>query len=735
MITPAVPALLRTSVLVLLSAVVASCSRDAAARQTLARADTLLSERKYPEVIQQSRRVLESRHDDAKAAALLGRAHFELGHFAQAYQYLIQARDHDPNNGSLRVDLGRLYLVEARLDDAREQAAAAIEQGPANTDALVLLAASARTPRQIDVATRKLTSATPDDAADVRRSITLAILNLRKRDTASAGKLLRDAADRDANSPEAHAALASFYSLSGSKARADAERKLAESLAPSGSARRLELAKFFLALGQRSEARQWLGDMGPVDSIGLTARRLLAEVQLDDNDRDALQSIASILQHDSNDAEALLQRGRAYLAERDVGGALADFQHVVKGSPDLAPAHYQLALAELARVDSAITLQTRHSASARARAELQTALKLAGNYPDALFKLAEMKIRSGESKNAIGDLDRFVSDNSGSIRGHELLAAALEASGRTDEANEAYRQIVAIDPERAESHYELGVALQSHGDAAGATREFEAAVALAPGYADPMTQIVLMDLTNGKSDAALDRLNQQLVRVPRSGPLYDLVGLVHGARNELPAAEAAYRRAVDLDPGLVDARVRLAELYAGTSRFDLALQQSDSALRFEPANARAMMTLGVAYQQRGDTARARQAYESVLSRYPRFVNAANNLALLLADEPGQLERAFTLASIARDNAPGDPHVADTFGWVLYKRGDYARAMSILEQSAAKLADSPTVLYHLGMAAQKTGDKDTARAALAKAVASPTEFADRDEARRALAELK
>ena len=734
MIGRVVPALARSSVPLLLCAVVASCSHDASARQTLARADTLLSQRKYPEVIQQSRQLLESRHDDAKAATLLGRAHFELGHFAQAYQYLLQARAHDPGDASLRVDLARLYLAESRLDEAHEQAAAAAAQEPSNRDALVLLAVSARTPKQIDAAMRRL-AATPLGAGEVQRSLTLAILSLRKRDTANAGKLLRDAVARDANSPEARAALASFYSLSGDKARADNERKLAAALAPSGSSRRLQLAKFFLSLGQRAEARQWLADTAAADSISLTAQRLLAEVQLDDNDSDALKSIGSILQRDSNDVEALLQRSRARQADRDLSGAVADLQRVAKASPGLAPAHYQLALVEVSRAESAVTQQARDSAMVQASTELQAAIKLAGSFPDALFKLSELKIRSGQAKSAIGELDHWVSVNPGSIRGHELLAAALEASGRSDEANETYRQVVAINPERPESHYELGVELQTHGNAAEATREFEAAVALAPAYADPMTQIVLIDLATGRSTAALDRLNQQIARAPRSGALYDLVGLVRAARGELGAAEAAYRRAVDLEPGLTDARVRLAELYAGTGRYDLALQQADSALRFEPTNARAMMTLGVAYQQRGDTARARQAYETVLSRYPGFVNAANNLALLLADEPGQLERAFKLASVARDNAPNDPHVADTFGWLLYKRGDYGRAMSTLQQSAAKLADSPTVLYHLGMAAQKMGDKDTARAALAKAAASPTEFPGKDEARRALAELK
>jgi uncharacterized protein HemY len=60
---------------------------------------------------------------------------------------------------------------------------------------------------------------------------------------------------------------------------------------------------------------------------------------------------------------------------------------------------------------------------------------------------------------------------------------------------------------------------------------------------------------------------------------------------------------------------------------------------------------------------------------------------------------------------------------------------VLKQSAAKLPESPGVQYHLGMAAQKMGDTTMARTALTKAVGASTEFAGKEEARKALARLK
>ena len=727
----------RLTALVCCIAGVVSCSRGEAAKTYVARADTLLAQQKYAEVIQQSQHALDAKHDDAHATALLGRAHLELGQFGQAYQDLLEARRLEPGDSAVRLDLARLYMVESRLVEAREQAATVVRNDSANLAAWILLGSTARSPGQIDVAIRNLARTQRTAADSVRAQVALASLSLRKRDTASATRQLRAALARDPKSAEAHAGLAAFLASTDQSAPAEREQAIVAALAPPRSPQRLELASFLASLGFRAEAKRWLADVPLDDSASAVtaARRLLTELQLADGDSDAAHSIAELMQRHADDAELLVQRGRLELAANDLGAAVKDLRHATQVAPKLAAAHYYLAAAELAELDSARESTGARSAVSRARGELQTALTLAPDYPEALFKLTDLKIRTGDGRGAISDLDGFVSDNPGSIRGHELLAAALAASGRTAEATETFHRLIDVDPERAESHYELGVSLQSSDKTAEAIREFEAALALSPAYADPMTQLVLLDLAAGKPAVALERVNQQIARAPQSGPLYDLLGLVQAARNDVAAAEAAYRRAVQLQPSLVDAHVRLAELYDATGRFDPAIAEADTARRLDGRNLRALMALGVGHQQRGDTALAREAYETALGLNPRFAGAANNLAYLLSEQPGQEDKALKFASQARQSAPNDPHVADTYGWILYKRGDYAHAITILRSAASKLPDSPAVLYHLGMTAQKLGDSGTARAALTKAVAASTDFEGKDEARRTLAQLK
>jgi Flp pilus assembly protein TadD len=78
-------------------------------------------------------------------------------------------------------------------------------------------------------------------------------------------------------------------------------------------------------------------------------------------------------------------------------------------------------------------------------------------------------------------------------------------------------------------------------------------------------------------------------------------------------------------------------------------------------------------------------------------------------------------------------VADTLGWVLYRRGLYGAAIEHLKLGAEKLPDNAEVRFHLGMAYLRNGDKTRARAELTAALSLGT-FPGKDEAERALKEV-
>src|SRR5262249_3658475 len=130
---------------------------------------------------------------------------------------------------------------------------------------------------------------------------------------------------------------------------------------------------------------------------------------------------------------------------------------------------------------------------------------------------------------------------------------------------------------------------------------------------------------------------------------------------------------------------------------------------------------------------ARDAYEKLLTVAPNVPFALNNLAVLYSEHFGQLDKAYDLATKAKE-AANEPHIADTLGWILSKRGGYNVARTLLQDSAAKLPNFAEIQFQLGMTYYMLGEEGPARDALQKAVDAPADFPAKDQARRRLALL-
>ena len=103
-------------------------------------------------------------------------------------------------------------------------------------------------------------------------------------------------------------------------------------------------------------------------------------------------------------------------------------------------------------------------------------------------------------------------------------------------------------------------------------------------------------------------------------------------------------------------------------------------------------------------------------------------------QDGNLDFALSQAQTAVEQAPQDPHFADTLGWILYKKNAYLRAQTYLKDAASKLPSSPTVLFHYGMAQYKSGDRTGAQRTLEASLKLNQTFIGAEEAKRTLTEL-
>ena len=159
-----------------------------------------------------------------------------------------------------------------------------------------------------------------------------------------------------------------------------------------------------------------------------------------------------------------------------------------------------------------------------------------------------------------------------------------------------------------------------------------------------------------------------------------------------------------------------------------------AALAKNPKDGSALLLMGMTYEAEKDYKNAGTAYEKLLALASNNVVALNNLAYLYAQNLGQLDKGYQLARQARDLAPANPAIADTLGWILYQKGQYSSALSLLRESAAKLSALPEVQFHLGMTCYMMGDEANARTAFQRALQLHGDFPETNECNQCLSVL-
>ena len=267
---------------------------------------------------------------------------------------------------------------------------------------------------------------------------------------------------------------------------------------------------------------------------------------------------------------------------------------------------------------------------------------------------------------------------------------------------------------------------QQQYDAALKTLAASHSDAFAPRFDDLKGDVLL---AQGKAEEARERVLRQVELAPKSPLLQNLLGQLWLTAKDWAQAEKAFKTAIELDSSPIAPYLSLAQLYYQTGKIEQSIAEYETVLAKNPNAPAPLMLLGIIHESRKEYDKAKDRYEQILKSNPRFAPAANNLAWLIADQGGNLDVALTHAQTAREQRPDDPHVADTLGWVYYKKNASLLAVSLLKEAADKLPNEPLVRYHLGMAQVRTDDKTAAKHSLQTALKLNQHFAGADEAKK------
>ncbi|MCG6870989.1 MAG: tetratricopeptide repeat-containing glycosyltransferase family protein, partial [Gammaproteobacteria bacterium] len=138
-------------------------------------------------------------------------------------------------------------------------------------------------------------------------------------------------------------------------------------------------------------------------------------------------------------------------------------------------------------------------------------------------------------------------------------------------ASEAFRNAYRLDPEDARNSANLAACLHVQGDFDAAARYYQRAMALNPELTEPRWGLGHLCFELGQHRAACGLFRQVLERVPDNSLALSGLGLNLMSLGDMPAAETALRRSVELEPS--------ASRNAALARFLLTIGEFEEGWR------------------------------------------------------------------------------------------------------------------------------------------------------------
>jgi tetratricopeptide (TPR) repeat protein len=161
-------------------------------------------------------------------------------------------------------------------------------------------------------------------------------------------------------------------------------------------------------------------------------------------------------------------------------------------------------------------------------------------------------------------------------------------------------------------------------------------------------------------------------------------------RGQVGKAIEHYRRALALDPALIEARHRLGLLFLGLGRLEEAQTEFESVLRAAPGNARVLNNLGLVLHMRGEFRQALALLRSAWELEPGRVEGGVNLSLVLRRLGQREEARAVLVRVlqTREQLPeGHLHLAG----LLEEEGDRAGALRHYRRFLELMGERPSPL--------------------------------------------
>lgn len=210
----------------------------------------------------------------------------------------------------------------------------------------------------------------------------------------------------------------------------------------------------------------------------------------------------------------------------------------------------------------------------------------------------------------------------------KIVSVALKLTARNHRANrlvkaeQGYRHILSIEPNRPEAIYGLAVLMRQKGQYQAAEELLHRLLKIEPDSVKALFGLGNLYQTQNRLSEAIAAYSQVLTLQPNAIAAYNNLGYVLQQQGKWSKAIACYQKALELQPKCIEAEVNQANALHTLGKLDPQKQEHYAALNHK---------LGFQCEQVGDIKTAVAYYQQSLALNPNLAEVRHNLDLLLQE--------------------------------------------------------------------------------------------------------
>lgn len=682
-----------------------------------------------------------------------------MGQTDEAKSALDEAAKLEPKNADVLLSMARLAGAKGDMAAFNRYAEEAIQADPGNVNVWLVKAGLQRADGKIVEAIATYDKAVEVAPRNVEARIQRAFLYIDSGKFAEAKKDLDQAkATNPRNLMVNYMQAYNNFAQGKTKEAQEMVQKVLKAVPNHGPSLLLSGA-IALRLNAPGQAEQDLRKFLEINPNHVYGRKLLAQALLNTaQPKDAVATLDPALKLAPQDPQLLALAGQSYMQSREFNKASDYLEKAVSAAPDVAVLRTSLGMAQLGRgevdkglaelkratnldpkaTDAAFTLIQAelarknyagalaevvkleaqqpnnpqihnvkghvHLASGdekAARTSFNKALSLQADFYPAVASLAFMDLRNKQPEAAKQRFQALLAKNKNDIRALGALAELAQLEGKSVETTNWLEKAYNVDQNAVVPALRLGnqyLRVSQFDQALNLARKL---ASIHPTNPDVLDLLGQAQMAKKDPDGALETYSKLANLLPKSGMVQMRLAGAHLALKNGSAAADDIKRAIELQPDLLQARTAAVELAVSNKRFN-------DALALARATQKDLPRIPLGYALEGDIYMFQKQGPAALAAYEKAfaVTQTPDLAIKLYEASkvsGKEAEGLRRLAAWQSSHPKELAVSHHLATVYLQKSEFASAIPLLEGLVTQAPQNAVALNNLAYAYSRTKD--------------------------------